>query len=47
MAIVAGGAVALPIAQLILWWVMGRDPLNLAPTLPASLEWIAPAEFRE
>ena len=47
LAIVAGGTAALPIAQLILWWVMGRDPLNLAPQLPASLEWMAPAEFRD
>jgi hypothetical protein len=47
IAIVLGGTVALPIAQLILWWVMEQDPLKIAPQLPASLEWMAPAEFRE
>jgi hypothetical protein len=28
--IVLGGLLAIPVAQLILWWVFGRDPLDLA-----------------
>ena len=28
-----GGALAIPIAYLMLLWVFGRDPLSLAPTI--------------
>lgn len=31
--IVLGGALAIPIAYLMLLWVFGRDPLSLAPTI--------------
>lgn len=47
IAVVAGGAIALPISQLILWWCLGSDPLSMAPLLPRALAWMAPAEFRE
>jgi hypothetical protein len=37
-----GGACALPLTQVILWWVFGRDPLNIAVKLPDTLRWIVP-----
>lgn len=45
LALVAGGVCALPVTQMILWWVIGKDPLGIAKTLPSSLRWLAPAEF--
>lgn len=47
IAIVAGGVIALPIAQLILWWCLGSDPLLIAPLLPRPLGWMAPDACRE
>lgn len=45
IAIVLGGACALPVTQLILWWVVGQDPLGIAPLLPEFLQWMAPQRF--
>lgn len=42
IAVVAGGACALPITQLILWWVFAKDPLKIAAQLPDMLRWLAP-----
>ena len=47
--IVLGGLVALPATQLILWWLPGtwaRDPLSLAPKLPAYVSFLAPEKMR-
>lgn len=46
IAVVLGGLTALPITQLLLWWVFLQDPLRLAPALPPSWQWLAPAELR-
>ena len=48
--IVMGGVVGLVIAQAILWWLppdWRRDPIQLAPRLPASLAFLAPRELRQ
>ncbi len=47
--ILLGGMAGLIIAQGILWWLPGdwrRDPLGLAPQLPGSLAFLAPAQLR-
>jgi hypothetical protein len=47
--ILLGGMAGLIIAQGILWWLPAdwrRDPLGLAPELPGSLAFLAPAELR-
>ena len=47
--VVLGGVVALPIAQLILWWLPGdwkRDPVGLAPSLPSFVSFLAPESLR-
>lgn len=45
LALVGGGVCALPITQLILWWVFNQDPLGVAKILPEFLRWLAPAQF--
>jgi hypothetical protein len=47
--IVAGGLLALPLAQLILWWLPGkwqRDPLELGPDVGRVIPWVVPANYR-
>jgi hypothetical protein len=46
IAIVLGGACALPAVQLILWWAFDQDPLLVGKALPDFLEWIAPPRWR-
>lgn len=43
--IVLGGFCALPITQMILWWVFGKDPLKLAPMAPEILRWLVPSDL--
>jgi hypothetical protein len=47
--IVAGALLALPLAQLILWWLPGtwqRDPFRLGPATGRVLPWIVPSNYR-
>ncbi len=47
--VVAGGLLALPLAQLILWWLPGnwqRDPLQIGPSVGRVLPWVVPANYR-
>jgi hypothetical protein len=46
IAVVSGGLCALPITQLILWWIVGKDPLRVAASLPGILQWLAPSHLR-
>lgn len=46
VAIVLGGVMALPTAQLILWWVLEKDPLNVARRVPPALRWSVPETMR-
>jgi len=47
IAIVLGGACALPVTQLILWWVFHQDPFSIAKRLPQPWRWIAPEHLEE
>jgi len=42
VAIVLGGVLAMPLAQLILWWGLGRDPMKFANKVPSALQWAVP-----
>jgi len=44
--VVGGGAMSIPIVLGILWWGVGRDPLQVAPLVPDSLGFLVPAKFR-
>ncbi len=44
--LVAGGLLALPVAQFIIWWLIGLDPLNLAPSVGRAVPFIVPASLR-
>jgi hypothetical protein len=47
--IVAGGLLAIPLAQLILWWLPGRwqrDPLKIGPTVGQYVPWVVPPNYR-
>lgn len=44
--IVLGAALALPVAQLLVWWFAGTDPLNLGPTVSQIVPFVVPAEFQ-
>lgn len=44
--VVLGGFTALPIAQLLIWHVLGKDPFDLAPKTAAYVPWIVPQKFR-
>jgi hypothetical protein len=43
---VGGGALGIPLALGFLWWVAGRDPLQLGPKVARVVPWIVPQAFR-
>lgn len=48
--IVAGGLLAIPVSQLILWWLPGdwrRDPFKLGPVVGKAIPWIVPKSLRD
>jgi hypothetical protein len=44
--VVVGGLMSFPIVLGILWWGLGRDPLQVAPLVPDSLGFLLPAKLR-
>ncbi|MED5576521.1 MAG: hypothetical protein VX757_03375 [Planctomycetota bacterium] len=45
-AIIFGGLCALPLAQLCLWWIFGRDPIEIGPKVPSYAAFLVPSKFR-
>lgn len=45
--VVAGALLALPVAQLIIWWVLSVDPLRLAPTVAKVVPFVVPGKVLE
>ncbi|HMO14704.1 MAG TPA: hypothetical protein PKD64_12635 [Pirellulaceae bacterium] len=43
--IVLAGILALPVAQLILWWLFAHDPLSLAPRVHSFAPFLVPAKM--
>jgi hypothetical protein len=44
--VVVGGAMSFPIVLAILWWGLGKDPLQMAPLVPDSLGFLVPSKFK-
>jgi|GEM_PF-1153906 len=44
--VVMGALLALPVAQIIIWWMIGLDPLHVAPTVSRIAPFIVPAKLR-
>jgi len=42
-----GALLALPVAQLIIWWGLSVDPLKLAPTVAKAIPFVVPAKVLE
>ena len=38
---------ALPVAQLMLWWILGSDPLGIAPEVSKVVPMVVPPDLRE
>ncbi len=45
--IVVGALIAVPVAQLILWWVLGRDPFHAGKLVSHVIPVIVPSDFRD
>ena len=44
---VLGGLMALPVGQLIIWWVIGKDPLKFGPPVSRVAAVVVPNKFRD
>ena len=44
--VIAGGCMSVPVAQLLIWWFLGSDPLGLAPHTARFAPFLVPAELR-
>lgn len=44
--VIVGGAVGVGLAVLIIWWGLGKDPFNLAPTVAEYAPFLVPAKFK-
>ena len=43
--VVVGGVVGLTMGLGVLWWVFGKDPLDLGPKISPHAPWAVPAKF--
>lgn len=43
--IVVGALLAFPVAQLLIWWLVGADPLNMGPTVSQYAPAVVPNKF--
>jgi hypothetical protein len=43
---ILGGVAAVPIAMLLIWYALGKDPFELGPTVARFAPWIVPKDFR-
>ena len=45
--VVLGGLMSLPVAQLMIWWILGSDPLGFAPEVSKVVPFVVPSDLRE
>ena len=38
---------AIPVAQMLIWWFAGTDPLGLGPKIGSFAPFVVPVEFRQ
>ncbi len=41
-----GGLCSIPVAMLLIWFVLGTDPMKVAPTVARYAPWLVPAHLR-
>jgi hypothetical protein len=46
LSVLLGGLASIPIATLLIWHVLGKDPLQMGPVVARVAPWIVPARFR-
>ena len=46
LSVLLGGLASIPIATLLIWHVLGKDPLQMGPTVARFAPWIVPTRFR-
>lgn len=46
LSILLGGLASIPIATLLIWHVLGKDPLQMGPVVARFAPWIVPTRFR-
>lgn len=44
--VIFGGLMAIPLAQICLWWIFGQDPVHLGPAVSEVVPFIVPSAFR-
>ena len=47
MMIFLGGCMSIPVAQLMVWWILGLDPLGVAADVARVIPIVVPADLRE
>ena len=45
--IVLGGLMSIPVAQMMIWWILGTDPLKIAPDVAKVVPIVVPSDLRE
>ena len=45
--IVLGGLMSIPVAQMMIWWILGTDPLKIAPDVARIVPVVVPSDLRE
>ncbi len=46
LSVLLGGLASIPIATLLIWHVLGKDPLRMGPVVGRYAPWIVPARFQ-
>ncbi len=46
LSVLLGGLASIPIATLLIWHVLGTDPLQMGPTVARYAPWIVPTRFQ-
>lgn len=46
LSVLLGGLASIPIATLLIWHVLGKDPLQMGPAVARFAPWIVPTRFR-
>ena len=44
--VIIGGILAIPVSQLVLWWLFSTDPLSVAPSVSKFAPFVVPAKLR-
>jgi hypothetical protein len=44
--VILGGFASIPVALLMIWYLLGTDPLKLAPSVSRYFPWIVPTQMR-